>query len=289
MLRPLVDQSDCVCRVHEVIEVPECGHGQIGRTVLMKPIFSWSALDQVMHEARHCILRQKRGTDAAACCSLVPKDGALPDLSCRLRVSFNFYNRYTEVEQLPLSPYNSLVKNRMFTRTLKNFLNRFSLVCVGVPGLFILNVLVFIINVRLFFSLMTTLVSGQVLEMNLFTDLSDTVALRMITIGVLILERHEILEMTGNASKDHEHDELADFSRPYGMFYLCGGLIMECFVEQLKHPLRLLEGPVQYYTLLCGVLFFAVLACVVCVGYGMELVSFTRRNRALAGDHTNQG
>lgn len=35
------------------------------------------------------------------------------------------------------------------------------------------------------------------------------------------------------------------FPRHTALYYLCGGLIMECCVDALKHPFRLFAGPIH--------------------------------------------
>lgn len=115
---------------------------------------------------------------------------------------------------------------------MKKVVNYFSKVCVGIPGLIFFNVLVATICIRfLRWAIMLPEGFGKV-SADLFYDMSAPVAVRLVTVGVLILERHEILEITGLIPKGDHHDSLSEQIHPFGIFYLCFGLLMECLTEQ---------------------------------------------------------
>ena len=171
----------------------------------------------------------------------------------------------------------------------RKFLKHFALFTVSLPGLFCFNLLLLAINTRLVLKIMTTYSSGGFLETDLFTDFCESVAIRMVTIGVLILERNEVLEMTGKISSHEDYDPLTKQSQPYGMFYLCGGLIMECFVEHIKHPIGLFESHIQHEFMIIIVLLFTVTSCVISIYYTMELVGFIFNRRKPAHSDSVEG
>lgn len=107
---------------------------------------------------------------------------------------------------------------------------------VSLPALLLLNILVAIVNFRLILqSLYIHFGSGD-FDLMEYSYYASAAAVRMITVGVLILERHDILEFAGLIEKGAPHDEISEKSHPYGTYYLCFGLVMECIVEQLHIP-----------------------------------------------------
>ena len=161
---------------------------------------------------------------------------------------------------------------------LSTSLRYFALACISLPGMFVFNLLVLTVALRVFIRMLEPLLFGEGLKLEELLPLGETLALRMITVGVLILERHEILEMTGRL-RSEDDDELTRVSSPFGQFYLCGGLLLECFVDELQHPFRLFEGPVQQHLMsLCAGL-FVLGGLVVSVGYAIELIRYFRRLR----------
>lgn len=110
--------------------------------------------------------------------------------------------------------------------------NYLSKACVGVPGLLVFNVLVASICIRfLRWAILLPEGFGKITA-DLFYDMSAPVAVRLVTVGVLILERHEIMEITGLLPKGDHKDQLTEQIHPFGIFYLCFGLLMECLTEQ---------------------------------------------------------
>jgi len=118
---------------------------------------------------------------------------------------------------------------------------------------------------------------GILVNSGIIVSLMDTVAMRLITVGVIMLERHEILEMVGAKNSSSRHDPLADLSQPYGMYYLCGGLIMECCVDALKHPFRLFAGSIHDGIVLAAVMLFALISVLVSLRYAYDLLIWRRR------------
>lgn len=119
---------------------------------------------------------------------------------------------------------------------MERFVNFLSKACVSVWGLVIFNVFVLTINLK--FLWWIDLIPGDVsrLDMTEFHDITSPLAVRLITVGVLALERHDVLEFAGIIPKGSDHDEVSERTHPFGMFYLCFGLIMECFLEELNMP-----------------------------------------------------
>lgn len=128
--------------------------------------------------------------------------------------------------------------------------NYLSKLCVGIPGLIFFNVLVATICIRfLRWAILLPEGFGKVTA-DLFYDMSAPVAVRLVTVGVLILERHEILEITGLIPKGDHHDSLSEQIHPFGIFYLCFGLFMECLTEQTDLLGKFLAPEVVMITLM---------------------------------------
>jgi hypothetical protein len=135
-----------------------------------------------------------------------------------------------------------------------------------------MNLLVFGMCGRLVVRLLIDAEGGMPVTSGFTESLMESVALRLITVGVVMLERNEILEMVGKTTPPHGHDRLASLSQPYGMFYLCGGLIMECFVDALKHPFYIIDGPMGKSILLSVVLLFSLISLIISVKYACDLL-----------------
>lgn len=125
---------------------------------------------------------------------------------------------------------------------MEKFVNFLSKTCVSVPGLIFFNFLVFTINLKFLYRVTLYLTDQQKVDLEFFHDISSPLAVRLITVGVLILERHDILEISGLVPKGSDHDRISHRTHPFGTFYLCFGLIMECLIEQLRMPDRLFDA-----------------------------------------------
>lgn len=113
--------------------------------------------------------------------------------------------------------------------------------CVSVPGLIFFNFLIFTINFKFLYWLIFSFKDHEKINLEDFHNLSSPLAVRLITVGVLILERHDVLEISGLVKKGSEHDEISERSHPFGTFYLCFGLLMECLIEQIHLPGKLFD------------------------------------------------
>lgn len=159
-------------------------------------------------------------------------------------------------------------------------------------GLFAMNLLVFGVCTRFIVRVIMDAGGGMPMTSDFTESMMESVALRLITVGVVMLERHEIVEMlrkmaslghgssSGKAAPAEDHDALADLSQPFGMFYLCGGLIMECFVDVLKHPIFLLDGPMGKSITLIVVMLFALFSLLASVRCAIDLVVWRKASRA---------
>lgn len=67
-------------------------------------------------------------------------------------------------------------------------------------------------------------------------------------------------------------DPLADISQPYGMFYLCGGLVMECFIDGLKHPFPIIQGPAFEAIFVSVLLLCALVTMIVSLRYAYDIL-----------------
>lgn len=119
---------------------------------------------------------------------------------------------------------------------MERFVNLLSKACVSVWGLVVLNFFVLTINLR--FLWWIDFIPHDITRLNMteFYDIASPLAVRLITVGVIALERHDVLEFAGIIPKGSDHDEISERAHPFGMFYLCFGLIMECFLEELNLP-----------------------------------------------------
>ena len=124
---------------------------------------------------------------------------------------------------------------------MEKFVNLLSNTCVSVPCLLFFNLLVFTINAR-FINWLTFLpTSFDKINTDEFHDIASPLAVRLITVGVLILERHDVLEISGLVPKGSANDEISEKTHPFGTFYLCFGLFMECFIEQIHIPGKIFD------------------------------------------------
>lgn len=86
-----------------------------------------------------------------------------------------------------------------------------------------------------------------------FHDVAGPLGVRMITVGVLLLERHDVLEIAGVVPKGSERDALSRLAYPFGSFFLVLGLFLECAIEQMHLPARLLDPSVGFTIVVLGV------------------------------------
>lgn len=77
-----------------------------------------------------------------------------------------------------------------------------------------------------------------------FTEFADVVAVRSIAIGVLMLERHDILEYTHIIPRNSEEDVVTVTGNAYGAYYLCIGLLFESMMMTFHVPGRFVTGAI---------------------------------------------
>ena len=141
------------------------------------------------------------------------------------------------------------------------FVSLLSSACVSIPGLIVFDLLVLLLNLRFLKSLDFLPIHFEESQSDDFVTIASPVAVRLITVGVIILERHDVLEICGKVPKGSHRDEVSEKSHPFGTFFLVFGLLMECFVEQIELPTKLFDP-----SLVTGV--------VVWVSYVVALISF---------------
>lgn len=159
------------------------------------------------------------------------------------------------------------------------FLKLFSLAITSWPGLFVMNCLLLGISARLAVQIVLHYQGGMLAESENVLSLMESVPIRLITVGVVILEREDILEMLGARDSLDQHDSLYELSQPYGMYYLCGGLIMECFVDAFKHPFLLIDIFTQKAYTVALIMLFSIVSLVVSLNYAVKLIAWRRCTR----------
>jgi hypothetical protein len=158
---------------------------------------------------------------------------------------------------------------------MQRVLNLLSKACVSKAGLFILNALVLVINIRFIAWLTCSPIPLSQIDVEVFHDFGSSLAIRLVTIGVIILERHAVLEVTGVVAKGTEEDLLTEKTHPYGIFYLVFGCLMECCFAQVDIPGKLFDA--QLVNLVCVCLSYAisVISLMACVTLFYLLASTT--------------
>lgn len=148
---------------------------------------------------------------------------------------------------------------------MEKFVNLLSRSCVSVPGLIFFNFLVFTINFRFVYWLTFLQTSFGKINTEEFHDIASPLAVRLITVGVLILERHDVLEISGLVAKGSDHDEISEKTHPYGTFYLCFGLLMECFIEQIHLPGKIFDAHIVIGIVVWSSYFIALISFFACL------------------------
>jgi len=108
---------------------------------------------------------------------------------------------------------------------------------VSRAGLTILNITIVVIITRFLFNLLSGFIHTGIINEKIFELYGEGVAIRLIAVGVLLMERHEILVFAGHGDERDGPDEFTNATRPYGAVYLCFGLILEVLLEQTRIPL----------------------------------------------------
>lgn len=116
--------------------------------------------------------------------------------------------------------------------------------CVGIPGLMFFDLLTILLNFRFLRTLDFFPRDFDASRLDDFSRIASPVALRLVTVGVIILERHAALEITGEIPKGADRDALSEKLHPFGVFFLVFGLLMECVVEQVMLPITLFNRSV---------------------------------------------
>lgn len=108
---------------------------------------------------------------------------------------------------------------------------------VSRAGLTILNLSIAVIITRFLFNLAHGFMQSGMIEKHVFELFGQGVAIRLVAVGVLLMDRHEILVFAGKRTEHDAPDAFTEATRPYGAVYLCFGLIMEVLLEQTRIPL----------------------------------------------------
>lgn len=104
-------------------------------------------------------------------------------------------------------------------------------------------------------------------------DYSDVVSVRSIALGVLMLERHDILEYTRIIPKNSEQDSITETGNAYGAYYLCIGLIFEGMMMTFHMPERLLSGYIGNLTIIT---IGGILSAITCMASITLVASYLR-------------
>jgi len=164
-------------------------------------------------------------------------------------------------------PANAAILCRGELSMVVRCLKVFSLAIASWYGLFVMNFFVFALCLRIVVRVIIDADGGPPLSSETLESLMESVTIRLITVGVVMLERHEIIEMIEGKHASDRSDPLADISQPYGMYYLCGGLVMECFVDGLKHPFPIIQGPAFEAIFVSVLLLCALVTIIVSLRY----------------------
>ncbi len=121
------------------------------------------------------------------------------------------------------------------------FVSLLSSACVSIPGLIVFDLLVLLLNLRFLKSLDFLPIHFEESHSDDFVTIASPVAVRLITVGVIILERHDVLEIAGKIPKGSGRDHVSERIHPFGIFFLVFGLLMKCFVEQIELRTKFLD------------------------------------------------
>jgi drug/metabolite transporter superfamily protein YnfA len=103
-------------------------------------------------------------------------------------------------------------------------------------GLTILSLSIIGLISRFFFNIAQGLMNAGFIDEEVFEKFGDGIAIRLIAVGVLLAERHEILVFAGRHNEHDGPDQFSRATRPYGAVYLAFGLVLEVLLEQVKIP-----------------------------------------------------
>lgn len=115
-------------------------------------------------------------------------------------------------------------------------------VVVSRVGLIILNLSIIAIIYRFLFNLVHGLINTGSIDEEIFDKFGGGLAIRLIAVGVLLAERHEILVFAGRVNERDEPDQFSRATRPYGAVYLAFGLVLEVLLEQTRIPILSTDG-----------------------------------------------
>lgn len=159
---------------------------------------------------------------------------------------------------------------------MENIISIVSRISVSRTALILFNVALALIMLRFSLRVFYDLAHIGKIDLDAFHALGEAVAVRMIAVGVLIVERADILAFASKKPRDPEQAILDRRIHPYGSFYLCFGLIMECIVGQIRTPIGFLPEEAFRHTI--AGLSFAVSSVSLLVCFGLFHVFWKTRN-----------
>lgn len=137
------------------------------------------------------------------------------------------------------------------------FLSRTS---ISIWGLVFFNFLVLIVNLKFLFWIDFIPYGIGPINISDFRDLTNSLAIRLSAVGILILESQNVLRLAGIVPKDSVRDEITERAHPFGMFYLCAGVLMQCFIEQVNMPGKFLDVTILHSVVVWGIYVVAVIS-----------------------------
>lgn len=164
--------------------------------------------------------------------------------------------------------------------TVARFVSLLSRACVSVPALILFSLLILRVDLRFLHEVGYLPFGLGSIDPQRFHDAASPLAIRLVTVGVLILERHDILEIVGAAPKGSARDALSSRIHPFGTFLLVFGLFMECAIEQVHLPTGVVDPRIAFAIAAWAAYAVAVICLLANLQLLQILVSHAWRQRA---------
>lgn len=155
-------------------------------------------------------------------------------------------------------------------------------IAVSRAGLTILNLSIIGIIGRFLFSLFSEFLSSGQFERSVFELFGEGVAIRLVAVGVLLMDRHEILVFAGYRKEDEGPDDFSRATRPYGAVYLSFGLVLEVLLEQTRIPFFTTTGSSVSIVLAVLAIFITIVSVLTC----LSLLYDVWRASTMAASHS---